>query len=151
MKKYNRREALQMLLGTSDLLADETINFIRRQTKAKHPWYAITAYIAPHETWECDSKHSSPLEKKGYSKALAAFYGIVRCPFEGLRGFTKAGDSATFSIDVRTAGKYEVAMKGEKLKSCATLTLEIGNKKLSPQNVTGNKIKFGTISLLASC
>jgi len=75
--------------------------------------------------------------------------GTVRCPFEGLRGFTKAGDSAVFSIDVRTAGNYEVTMKGEKLKSCATLTLEIGGKKLSPQNVTGNKIKFGTIRLPA--
>ncbi len=62
---------------TTDLLADMTIDFIRKQTKANNSWYAITAYISPHSPWECDEKYSQPLEKAGYSKALAAFYGMV--------------------------------------------------------------------------
>lgn len=62
---------------TVDLLADMTIDFIRRQSKSNQPWYAITAYISPHSPWECDPKYSDPLEKEGYSKALAAFYGMV--------------------------------------------------------------------------
>jgi len=63
---------------TTDVLADYTIDFIRRQTIANQPWYAITAYIAPHSPWECDPKYSKPLEKQGYSKPLAAFYGMVQ-------------------------------------------------------------------------
>lgn len=62
---------------TVDVLADLTIDFIRRQTEEKQPWYAITAYISPHAPWECDPKYSEPLEAKGYSKALAALYGMV--------------------------------------------------------------------------
>jgi len=62
---------------TVDVLADLTIEFIRRQTEAKQPWYAITAYISPHAPWECDPNYSEPLEAKGYSKALAALYGMV--------------------------------------------------------------------------
>lgn len=62
---------------TTDLLADLTIDYIRRQTQARQPWYAITAYIAPHSPWECDAKYSDTLEKQGYSKALAAFYGMI--------------------------------------------------------------------------
>jgi len=63
---------------TTDVLADRTIAFIREQAAAKQPWYAITAYIAPHSPWECDASYSDPLEKQGYSKPLAAFYGMVR-------------------------------------------------------------------------
>jgi hypothetical protein len=62
---------------TVDMLADKTIDFIRRQTKAGGQWYAITAYISPHSPWECDEKYSAPLEKAGYSKPLAALYGMI--------------------------------------------------------------------------
>lgn len=62
---------------TVDVVADLTIDFIRKQTEAKQPWYAIAAYISPHAPWECDPKYSGPLEAKGYSKALATLYGMV--------------------------------------------------------------------------
>ncbi|WDE97688.1 sulfatase-like hydrolase/transferase [Lentisphaera profundi] len=62
---------------TVDVIADMNIDFIRRQQKETSPWYAITAYISPHSPWECDPKYSEPLEQKGYSKALAALYGMI--------------------------------------------------------------------------
>ncbi len=62
---------------TSELLVDLTIDFIRRQTEAGRPWYAITAFIAPHEPWEAAPEYTEPLEKEGYSKPLAAFYGML--------------------------------------------------------------------------
>jgi len=63
---------------TTEVLADRTIEFIRAQSGTGRPWYAITAYIAPHSPWECDPTFSRPLEQEGYSEALAAFYGMVR-------------------------------------------------------------------------
>jgi arylsulfatase A-like enzyme len=63
---------------TVDVIADLTIEYIKRQQKSRAPWYAITAFISPHEPWECDEKYSAPLEQKGYPKALAAFYGMVQ-------------------------------------------------------------------------
>lgn len=62
---------------TADILADHTIEFVREQTAAKKPWYAITAYISPHAPWECDPKYSDPYEKEGHSKALASLWGMV--------------------------------------------------------------------------
>jgi arylsulfatase A-like enzyme len=62
---------------TVDVISDMTIDFIQRQTTSKKPWYAITAFISPHSPWECDSKYSLPLEKKGYTKPLAALYGMI--------------------------------------------------------------------------
>jgi arylsulfatase A-like enzyme len=62
---------------TVDVLADLTIGFIRSQTEAKHPWFAVTAYISPHTPWECDPSFSEPLEAAGYSKALATLYGMI--------------------------------------------------------------------------
>jgi len=73
--------------------------------------------------------------------------GTVRCPFEGLRGFSEVGDSATFSIDVRTKGKYKVTMSGEKLDLCATLKIIINNQQLDPEEVSAKKIEFGTTKL----
>lgn len=63
---------------TIDVLADRTIAFMREQAETGQPWYAITAYIAPHSPWECNPEYSEPLEAEGYSKPLAAFYGMVR-------------------------------------------------------------------------
>lgn len=62
---------------TVDVIADMTIDFIRRQNTAKKPWYAISAFISPHSPWECDKRYSEALEKQGYSKPLAAFYGMI--------------------------------------------------------------------------
>jgi arylsulfatase A-like enzyme len=62
---------------TVDILTDLTIDFIRRQTAARQPWFAVTAYIAPHAPWVCDPAFSEPLEAKGYSKPLAALYGMI--------------------------------------------------------------------------
>lgn len=62
---------------TPDILADLTIDFIRKETEAKQPWYAVTAYISPHAPWECAPKYSEPLLAKGYSKALAELWGMV--------------------------------------------------------------------------
>ena len=70
-------EIRQIKGWTSDILADQTIGFIERQTAAKQPWYVITAYITPHSPWMCDPKYSDPLEAKGYSKPLATLYGMI--------------------------------------------------------------------------
>ena len=61
----------------SDVLAELTIDFLKEQSAAGKPWYAITAYITPHSPWMCDEKFSAPLEAKGYSKPLAALYGMI--------------------------------------------------------------------------
>jgi len=76
--------------------------------------------------------------------------GGVSCPFEGLRGFDKKGDRASFTIDVRTAGKYEVAMTGEKLDTCSALTIKVGGNELVSGEVTDKTIKFGIVSLKAA-
>lgn len=63
---------------TVDVLADLTIDFVREQTTAGKPWFAVTAYISPHGPWECASEYSDPLEAKGYSKSLATLYGMIQ-------------------------------------------------------------------------
>jgi arylsulfatase A-like enzyme len=70
-------EIRQVKGWTSDILADLTIDFIEKQTAAGKPWYAITAYIAPHSPWICAPEFSDPLEAKGYSKPLAILYGMI--------------------------------------------------------------------------
>lgn len=69
---------LEKLNGwTTDVIADLTIDFIRRCSKSEQPWYAIAAYIAPHSPWECAPEYFEPLLKKGYSRPMAAFYGMI--------------------------------------------------------------------------
>lgn len=63
---------------TTDILADHTIDFIREQTQAGKSWYAITAYISPHEPLECDTQYSAPYLAKGYSKELSTFWGMIQ-------------------------------------------------------------------------
>jgi arylsulfatase A-like enzyme len=82
---YQHRDPLMIFNGraerregwTSDILADLTIDFIKRRQAAGGPWFAVTAYIAPHSPWVSASEFSAPLEKKGYSKPLAELYGMI--------------------------------------------------------------------------
>jgi hypothetical protein len=62
---------------TVDILTDLTIDFIRRESAAKKPWFAMAAYISPHAPWECDPAFSEPYERRGLSKDLATFFGMV--------------------------------------------------------------------------
>ena len=62
---------------TVDVLADLTIDFIRRQTEKKQPWLAVTAYISPHDPWECPPEFAEPYRRAGLSEPLAAFFGMI--------------------------------------------------------------------------
>lgn len=82
---YQHKDPLMVFNGrvekrtgwTSDILADLTIDFIKRQQARGQPWFAVTAYIAPHSPWVSAPEFSGPLEKKGYSKPLATLYGMI--------------------------------------------------------------------------
>lgn len=73
--------------------------------------------------------------------------GTVTCPDKGATGFTQAGDSATYAIDVRTAGTYGIFIKGTGLDQCAPLFVEIGGRKLSSGKTTAGSIEFGEVEL----
>jgi hypothetical protein len=73
--------------------------------------------------------------------------GAVTCPFKGATGFTQPGDSAAYSMDVRTAGAYRISIKGTGLDHCAPLTVEIGGRKLPPAKTTAESIEFGEVEL----
>lgn len=62
---------------TVDVLADLTIDFIRRETEKKQPWLAVTAYISPHDPWECPPEFAEPYRRAGLSEPLAAFFGMI--------------------------------------------------------------------------
>lgn len=62
---------------TVDVLADLTIDFMRRETEKKRPWMAVTAFLSPHDPWECPPEFSDPYRRAGLSEPLAALFGMV--------------------------------------------------------------------------
>jgi hypothetical protein len=73
--------------------------------------------------------------------------GTVTCPFKGAEGFTTPEDAATYALDVRTAGRYDVTMTGQRLDQCAPLRILVNGVELEPQAVTQNEIAFGVVDL----
>ena len=81
------------------------------------------------------------------ANAAQSVAGSVRCPFAGCVGFTKEGDGATFALDVRTAGRYVVTMRGEDLNACAPLNVKVGGQELPARKTSATAINFGVVDL----
>lgn len=59
----------------TDIWFQEALNFI--ETNKSEPFFAYISTNAPHSPYLVDPKYSDPYERKGVSKQMAAFYGMI--------------------------------------------------------------------------
>jgi hypothetical protein len=78
--------------------------------------------------------------------AAQALSGTVRIGTEAV-GFAQEGDSADYTLDVVTQGRYTVTVHGEGSDTCAPLSLAIGGNILQPQKSWNGAAHFGTVAL----
>jgi arylsulfatase A-like enzyme len=71
---------------STDRTADATISFIERESASGSPFLAYVPFLAPHggtinseilETWHAAEEYVTPYTDLGYSKELAAVWGMV--------------------------------------------------------------------------
>lgn len=73
--------------------------------------------------------------------------GQMRVTNTDATGLTTAADSITYAIDVRTAGRYVIALNGRDLDACAPLQLHIGKQIITTKDVRAAGISFGIVEL----
>lgn len=59
----------------TDIWFQEALNFI--EMNKSEPFFAYISTNAPHSPYLVDPKYSDPYERKGVSKQMAAFYGMI--------------------------------------------------------------------------
>ena len=84
----------------------------------------------------------------GYASKVQKTEGNVHVG-ASIRGFTRAGDSAVYTLDVVKAGSYHIKLKGSGFEDGAPLTIKVAGQLLSAQKDKAGHIDFGTVSLPA--
>jgi len=65
----------------------------------------------------------------------------------GIKGFSKAGDSAFYELNVVKAGDYGIRLKGEDLDGGVHLSIKVAGQSLIPQETSDASMEFGTVHL----
>jgi len=82
----------------------------------------------------------------GYLAKVQRISGTV-ARSEGVRGFHKEGDSATYALDVVKAGDYAIRLNGTEVDGGAPLSIKVAGQTFAAKKVTGKTVDFGVVSL----
>ena len=79
------------------------------------------------------------------AQRIQSHTGNIRI-YPALNGFAKEGDSVTYTIDSAAAGTYAIHFDGT-FAGAAPLRVEVAGQTLPQQNMKGNKLMFGSVTL----
>ncbi|MCC7495466.1 MAG: sulfatase-like hydrolase/transferase [Fimbriimonadaceae bacterium] len=73
--------------------------------------------------------------------------GRVRVVGQTAVGFAAAGDSASYALDCRDPGRYQVMLRGTALDQCAPLTVQVGQAVQQPVSSAATAISCGVVTV----
>jgi arylsulfatase A len=99
----------------------------------------------------CNAELPEAQMKSNRVEALQAqhFDGQLKFSSKQVHGFTTAKDSASYSINVVDAGKYDVVVRCSKISPSHKLSLTLNEKPLAQPSLQKNSLHFGTVTFPA--
>ena len=82
----------------------------------------------------------------GYAGKVQAVSGNMHVD-PTITGFAKAGESATYDLNIVKAGDYRIGLRGKGLGNAAHLSIRVAGQTLTAQKTADASVEFGTAAL----